>query len=681
MRTSRKAKEMILSLSLAAVMAASSAPGLAQGLVNVVAWDVNSSVVYNPMTATKDPFKHAPTFTMQPTQTAGDNWEFIQAHFETVTDFNAETDYLAVQLSFTNYCAFTLGVIEGGDRYATMIAGKPVYFLHQNGTLEEKAVSGAADVAFPANEKGMLLVPMSSLAWQWNNEGSDLKGVGSFYMTANSKYIWGYKVKIGSVGVYRGDPSVATTKYDSLLDVTSQEKKNKYYCGSQNPDATFFPSDAGKPEEVAPVLSAYPFRTGDEAFVNGAHWIGPKSNDASGNWQTLHAKFDTATVDMSNAKYLVLEYNAKAGSPGMTIGLNSKGARYDTCIDGNGVWGVAEGQTTATKLCNVLYAAASIGQGFKGALIIPMDNMGWEGWSAAGDKSLATIDKLTITTNSQFNWNYEAILGEIGYITDDGAYVSMLDLAADNSDAKHGNYWITSDNSNNAGVLEYHSAARKMQGDSTIDFTAKNMKAENFDIWTGGSYGQAEMVKDSYGDDAVKLMATGSNPTGDAYTAITLAGAGGWSWAGMTGVSFWAKNESDTEVSFNLEVDCKDNTINKSDRFNIKQGNRFYLYDINTGKTTIYMTRPCATLPVGFEGWVYVPFSAFARADWSNNGVTNFMGENTVVSYLAITIHAGTYLNKAFSVNKFGGYTKVPSFESTYVKSENTISNLLGLNK
>ena len=163
-----------------------------------------------------------------------------------------------------------------------------------------------------------------------------------------------------------------------------------------------------------------------------------------------------------------------------------------------------------------------------------------------------------------------------------------------------------------------------------------------------------------------------------AYTAITLAMTGGWSWEGMTGVSFWARNDSDIEVSFNLEVDCKVGKI--SDRFNIKQGNRFYLYDINTGKTTIYMTRPCATLPVGFEGWVYVPFNAFARADWSQNGVTEFMGENSMVSYLAITMHAATYKDKPFSVNNFGGYTKVPSFESYYVKSENTIPGLLGLN-
>ena len=306
--------------------------------------------------------------------------------------------------------------------------------------------------------------------------------------------------------------------------------------------------------------------------------------------------------------------------------------------------------------------------------------MAWQ-FGTAANRSLAKIDTLTITTNSKYNWAYEVIIGEVGYIDESGAYVSMLDLADDETtDAKYGKYSVTSDLEANRGSIEYKTLARKMKGDVTVDFEVKNRPASSFDVWTGGSYGEAAIVTDTYGNNAVQLKATGSNPAGDAYTAITLAGAGGWSWSGMKGVAFWARNDSDTEVSFNLEIDCKDNTINKSDRFNIKQGNRFYLYDVNTGKTTIYMTRPCATLPVGFEGWVFMPFTAFARADWSNNGVTNFMGENTVVSYLAITIHAASYQDKAFSVNSFGGYTTIPSFESVFVKAENTIPNLLDLN-
>jgi hypothetical protein len=163
-------------------------------------------------------------------------------------------------------------------------------------------------------------------------------------------------------------------------------------------------------------------------------------------------------------------------------------------------------------------------------------------------------------------------------------------------------------------------------------------------------------------------MATGSNPTGDAYTAITIA-AGATGWDGRKGVTFWARNDSDGEVSFNLEVDCRIVSSGVSDRFNIKQGHRFWLYDVNTELTSVYMTKPTATLPVGFEGWVRIPYSAFFRADWSNNGVTKevFMSEGTTVSYLAITIHSSSYLNMPFSINKFGAYSTTPTWSSPFV--------------
>ena len=207
-------------------------------------------------------------------------------------------------------------------------------------------------------------------------------------------------------------------------------------------------------------------------------------------------------------------------------------------------------------------------------------------------------------------------------------------------------------------------------------------------IWTGGSYGKRELTTDAYGDQAVRFTALGSNPYGDAYTAFDLAPTGGFSWAGMKGISFYARNDSDVEIAFNIEVDCKTlvpvNGEEKSisDRFNVKQGYRFWLYDINTGKTTIYMTRPTATLPAGFEGWVRIPFEAFNRADWSTNGVTKeyFMDENSTVTYLALTVHAATYANLSFTVNKFGGYATTPQFSSSFIDAGGkTIPELMGL--
>ena len=140
------------------------------------------------------------------------------------------------------------------------------------------------------------------------------------------------------------------------------------------------------------------------------------------------------------------------------------------------------------------------------------------------------------------------------------------------------------------------------------------------------------------------------------------------------------ENDSDTEVSFNLEIDVKHpNSTSVKGRFNVQGGYRFWLYDVKTGEQTIYMTRPCVTLPVGFEGWVRVPFEAFAQAQWSltdpNYGTFEpelFMKEGSYVTYLAVTIYSGNYTNKTFALNKIGGYTTTPSFISDLVKESET---------
>ena len=99
------------------------------------------------------------------------------------------------------------------------------------------------------------------------------------------------------------------------------------------------------------------------------------------------------------------------------------------------------------------------------------------------------------------------------------------------------------------------------------------------------------------------------------------------------------------------------------------------------------MTRPCATLPVAFEGWVFVPFTAFNQAQWSVNDQgamarNLFIDENNVfnsdawVSYLAITVHAPTYKDKSFSLNKFGSYTTTPSFVSGVIAETETAKSV-----
>ena len=207
----------------------------------------------------------------------------------------------------------------------------------------------------------------------------------------------------------------------------------------------------------------------------------------------------------------------------------------------------------------------------------------------------------------------------------------------------------------------------------------------------GGSYGEVTMGTDSYGDDAIVMTSTGPNPTGDAYTAITLADGIAYDWSDAKGVTLWVRNDSEGEISFNIQLDCLvdvdgDGTKDRG-RFNVRQGYQFWLYDINTGKDTIYMTRPEVTIPKGFEGWVRIPFGAFHQADWSlvdpNHKViprNYFMAEGSVVGYLAVTIHAPSYQNMSFAINKLGSYKTTPVLATAIMTDDSkSIKKLMGL--
>lgn len=648
----------------------------------------NTSNVTYPFVKGADAFQYAPSFTTVGPDESIDHWEFIEAKMDglNTVDLSGATCFAWQMRVDKGNPGITIGLIENGDRFNTSLDGKSMFFLDESGTLRELKVLYSA-INLGENACGTLLMPVDQLNWQWNNNQSALKNVSSFYFTTNTLYNRDWKITLGEFGYYTTDPALPDAQLVKLGNMTGGERaKNRYYVDSLNPDCMEMPSDKVAPKPEVPQL-AYPFRGGEHSYDNAVTWVGTQNGDANDNWQTLHINFDNAPVDFSKASYLVIQVNTKQGAPGLTYGLQNKSARYATVSDGKQIFFTGENESVSSKINDVLYSAVTLSANQTGALVIPMESMIWQ-FGQEEDQKLQEIEKLVITTNSKYNWGFEVRVGEIGYCVGEPgmkgfSFTKILDLTKANDDK----FTVTADNNANSSTIVINKPVRETLGDVTVDVKGEGKKSQDFGIWSGGSYGKVEMTKDSYNEDAIKLTATGSNPSGDAYCAITLSGAGGFSWAGMQGVSFWARNDSDTEVSFNVEVDCTAPVIKNdqekmlSDRFNIRQGNRYYMYDVNTGKTSIYMTRPTATLPVGFEGWIRIPFTAFNRAAWSNNGVTPeaFMSERSYVSYLAITIHASTYCDKSFTVNKFGGYNTIPAFRSAFVTDGSTIPELMGL--
>lgn len=682
-------------------------------------------------------YANAPTWAGVTSQSDGDDFQYLEVKFPS-TNFT-DVDYVAFQIKANaGNPGFTFGVIGNGGRCGTYVdKTSSAYFVSSNGSV--RAIDTLySSINIGANADGMLLVPMSSLSWvSWAPDTKDLAKTTAIYIETNGRYNWGFEFVLGEVGYYKGDPANGG-EFTKLLDLSTEEKSTAYYLGNASTKLTF-PSELEVVDPVPETTITYPFATGDLAFKGAMQWTGPTSgyvpeeSESADNWQTFKVQFDNGAADLTNATYIAVQYQAKSGAPGLTYGLTNSDARYSISgHDGDKVYIFNEEGTCASEI-KIQYGAANVSS--SGMLLIPMDSMGWQFGSAA-NKSLSAITEILFTTNSKYNWNYEVVIGEVGYYTGELSDNNFTKLVSLSAGSNPNNYIVTSDVARQCGTMSVVKIDQMVYGDVTLNWTATGKtggylddtcvslveKTDNsgnpvlddkgqpvmekridqshlgsFAIWDGGSYGKTEMVTDSYGDDAVKLTCLGPNPDGDKYTATTIADGIRWQWAGQKGVTLWARNDSDIEVSFNLEMDVVNpaykhtNDNGHNARYNIKQGGRFWLYDVNTGKQTIYMTRPCVTLPVGFEGWVRIPFECFYQADWSVNGQgvmarslfideEGEMAENSYVSYVAITVFSGDYTNKSFSINKVGSYAESPRFNSAFLNNESkTIPTLMEL--
>ncbi len=684
-----KTKTKVLAIAAATVMTAGIAGAALSDLADyrrVEALDATSTVTY-PFATGADAFKSAPTLSM-PSTASEDYWEYAEVLFDSETVDFTEATYVAIQIKMEKgNPGLTIGLIENNDRYfidsngdnKTDAERNPVYFQSENGSIKRIAIQYNA-VSLGENACGTLYIPMASMKWQWNNNNSNLTKVKSFYYTANRLYNRDYAFTIGEIGLYKGEPG--TAEMEKIVNLSKGERaKSKYYSGSANVSFAF-PGDKAMPK------IPYAFAEGEDAFKNTVNWKPTAANE------TLTVTFDEATADLSDATHLLVQYFSTQ-APRLQFTL-SDGTKKSAIAASKRVFFMPMGANYSDWFVSTNASGFSFGTNkgmlMMGMVIVPIENL-------ASGVNLAAVSSLEIKTGGATDViiggvaSYTAERGDGAYA--DGTATKLLDLAA----SKFAKFTASAENT--LTELQAKPNYNKMYGTSTtvtqdVTYTGKTYNSEWSGeedqntaglIWIGGSHGKVEMTKDTYQQDALKFTATAA--TGNGYTSTQDLGSQ-YSWAGAKGITLWARNDSEIEVSFNLEVECtavvsksNGNKQAVSDRFNVTQGNRFYLYDVNTGKTSIYMTRPTVSLPVGFEGWVFIPFTAFNRASWSNNGVTaeTFMGENSYVNYLALSIEAAKNLNASFSVNSFGAYYKTPKFESAFVNANgDSIPELMGLN-
>lgn len=176
----------------------------------------------------------------------------------------------------------------------------------------------------------------------------------------------------------------------------------------------------------------------------------------------------------------------------------------------------------------------------------------------------------------------------------------------------------------------------------------------------------------------------------DDYAGVTFTpktGVADWGkWASeeesAKGVTFWVANPSAAEISIGFEIDEFDPDQDvaadpSGERWSIAQGARIYLYD--TQKQLEYLLTGYGTLdiPVGFEGWVRIPFEYFTKAAWCTWGNSVFDRER--IAQVTISCHTIRNAGLIFEMDSMGVYYNETAVGSMFFGCGHSIPENMGL--
>lgn len=433
---------------------------------------------------------------------------FFQVFFAQNVDLSNAT-YLAVQIKYTKGApGMQYGVIDASNKWINMHSGSngnPSYYANSSGNVGSVDIVNDHMTVSDASME-MALIPMSLL----NVSAGNIKEVTSFFMCTKRYYNWDFEFKIGEIGYYTGEP----TK-DNYVKLVDRPTDSNYY-------------NDGYTVQLPTYLS-YPFSNEKSVLKNGTVWAGPVRRAAGTNWNTLTANFDNGSADLSNASYLAIQMINLSGAPRMTIGLESssfEGLRYS--IDqANGSFVYTVDQIGRIKDGLVINSGAVSGDS-NGFLLIPMSSIVYQ-FGTDDSQFLSKVDslKICINTRNSSSYNWEMLIGEIGYYTGEIGgnmeYHTLLDIA---ETSKISQFTTVSDRSDNYSTLHNISLEDVFAGyynsgsytkDTTIFVDAEKVN-KDAELYFHAKC--SDLVRRTVYSDGKLVMTTETNPNGSGYKDV-----------------------------------------------------------------------------------------------------------------------------------------------------------------
>ncbi|MDE6411227.1 MAG: hypothetical protein K2L02_01640 [Clostridia bacterium] len=140
---------------------------------------------------------------------------------------------------------------------------------------------------------------------------------------------------------------------------------------------------------------------------------------------------------------------------------------------------------------------------------------------------------------------------------------------------------------------------------------------------------------------------------------------------GAKGITYWIKNTSYTQVGFRVEFESVVN--GQMQRWQSIPDCRYMLFNTKTGEERMMMGKEKGLyIPAGFEGYVRIEFSQFARPDWVTVG-GDFTNENQIGTFFMIMNSTYHYAD-SYIIDSLGWYYSDVALTTTFTTPENSFS-------
>lgn len=146
---------------------------------------------------------------------------------------------------------------------------------------------------------------------------------------------------------------------------------------------------------------------------------------------------------------------------------------------------------------------------------------------------------------------------------------------------------------------------------------------------------------------------------------------------GAKGITYWIKNTSYAQIGFRVEFDSMVNVdgVETSQRWQSLPNCRYLLVNTATGEETMCMGKSGVYIPKGFEGYVRIDFSQFARPNWVT--VDGDLSTDNRIGTAYIIMNSTYHQGDSFLFDSFGYYYTDVELTTTFNTPTNSFTNAM----